>query len=262
MAVPPVLSDLVSAPNAPNRSGRGGRDRRSKFYELPDNLAGNLQSVSRPLTSTGQTQTTSYTYGNPTHPGDVTAITDPNLKKSTLSYDAAGDLASSTDPLGNETTYSYTCSGTPAVGCFSNIGLLYREVAPRGNAVGATPANFTTASTCSALGQPLTVTNPLGHTATYVYDLDGNQTSVTDPAGNATTSTYNAAYITLSLQAGKDLVFVQTQAGHADWKTTLDIYTQQSQRSIEPEIRRLLQQLLGDDNDAETSSLHDRRVVL
>jgi hypothetical protein len=25
MAVPPVLSDLVSAPNAPNRSGRGGR---------------------------------------------------------------------------------------------------------------------------------------------------------------------------------------------------------------------------------------------
>ena len=38
MAVPPVLADLVSAPNAPNRSGRGGRDRRSKFYEPPDNL--------------------------------------------------------------------------------------------------------------------------------------------------------------------------------------------------------------------------------
>ena len=38
MAVPPVLADLVSAPNAPTRSGRGGRDRRSKFYELSDNL--------------------------------------------------------------------------------------------------------------------------------------------------------------------------------------------------------------------------------
>jgi hypothetical protein len=38
MAVPPVLADLVSAPNAPNWSGRGGRDRRSKFYELSDNL--------------------------------------------------------------------------------------------------------------------------------------------------------------------------------------------------------------------------------
>src|SRR5450755_3039809 len=40
MAVPPVLADLVSAPNAPTRSGRGGRDRRSKFYELSDNLQG------------------------------------------------------------------------------------------------------------------------------------------------------------------------------------------------------------------------------
>src|SRR5450755_2824246 len=42
MAVPPVLADLVSAPNAPTRSGRGGRDRRSKFYELSDNLALNV----------------------------------------------------------------------------------------------------------------------------------------------------------------------------------------------------------------------------
>ena len=38
MAVPPVLSDLVSAPNAPNWSGRGREDRRSKFYEVSDNL--------------------------------------------------------------------------------------------------------------------------------------------------------------------------------------------------------------------------------
>jgi hypothetical protein len=38
MAVPPVLSDLVSAPNAPSRSGQGGRTAASKFYEMPDNL--------------------------------------------------------------------------------------------------------------------------------------------------------------------------------------------------------------------------------
>ena len=41
MAVPPVLSDLVSAPNAPNWGGRGREDRRSKFYEVSDNLAVN-----------------------------------------------------------------------------------------------------------------------------------------------------------------------------------------------------------------------------
>jgi hypothetical protein len=40
MAVPPVLSDLVRAPNAPNRSGQGREDRRSKFYETSDNLGG------------------------------------------------------------------------------------------------------------------------------------------------------------------------------------------------------------------------------
>jgi endonuclease/exonuclease/phosphatase family metal-dependent hydrolase len=39
MAVPPVLSDLVSAPNAPSRSGQGGRTAASKFYEMPDNLS-------------------------------------------------------------------------------------------------------------------------------------------------------------------------------------------------------------------------------
>ena len=38
MAVPPVLSDLVSAPNAPSRSGQGGRTAASKFYQMPDNL--------------------------------------------------------------------------------------------------------------------------------------------------------------------------------------------------------------------------------
>jgi len=38
MAVPPVLSDLVSAPNAPNGSGQGGRTAASKFYEISDNL--------------------------------------------------------------------------------------------------------------------------------------------------------------------------------------------------------------------------------
>lgn len=77
-----------------------------------------------------------------------------------------------------------------------------------------------------------------------------------------TPHTFRRTYITLSLQAGKDLVFVQTQAGHADWKTTLDIYTQQSRRSIEPGIRRLLRQLLGDEDEGEPSSLHDRKAVL
>jgi hypothetical protein len=45
MAVSPVLSDLVSAPNAPNRSGQGGRDRRSKFYEISGNLEERVSQI-------------------------------------------------------------------------------------------------------------------------------------------------------------------------------------------------------------------------
>jgi integrase len=61
-----------------------------------------------------------------------------------------------------------------------------------------------------------------------------------------TPHTFRRTFITLSFQTGKDLVFVQSQAGHADWKTTLDIYTQQSGRSIDPNIRTLLDAFLGE----------------
>jgi integrase len=66
--------------------------------------------------------------------------------------------------------------------------------------------------------------------------------------------TFRRTFITLAIQAGKDLVFVQTQAGHADWKTTLEIYTQQSVRSVEPGIRRLLDAMFGGE---ESNRLRD-----
>ncbi len=60
--------------------------------------------------------------------------------------------------------------------------------------------------------------------------------------------------MTLSFQAGKDLVFVQSQAGHADWKTTLEIYTQQSHRSVDPEIRELLDAYLTESRPGEVAA--------
>lgn len=84
-----------------------------------------------------------------------------------------------------------------------------------------------------------------------------------------TPHTFRRTFITLSFQAGKDLVFVQSQAGHADWKTTLDIYTQQSGRSIDPKIRTLLDEFLGEPSqptDAEPNKpsvpMHTRQDVL
>ncbi|MGB0097724.1 MAG: hypothetical protein WBP81_34955 [Solirubrobacteraceae bacterium] len=43
MALPPVLSDFFGTPNAPNRSGRAREDRRSKFYEISDNLTASVR---------------------------------------------------------------------------------------------------------------------------------------------------------------------------------------------------------------------------
>ena len=80
-----------------------------------------------------------------------------------------------------------------------------------------------------------------------------------------TPHTFRRTFITLSFQAGRDLVFVQTQAGHADWKTTLDVYTQQSGRSIDHEIRALLNSFFDDDAARQSGipgDLHERRAVL
>jgi integrase len=84
-----------------------------------------------------------------------------------------------------------------------------------------------------------------------------------------TPHTFRRTFITLSFQAGKDLVFVQSQAGHADWKTTLEIYTQRSNRSIDPAIRKLLDEFLGEPSQAADSEgeqarsqIHARQDVL
>jgi integrase len=76
-----------------------------------------------------------------------------------------------------------------------------------------------------------------------------------------TPHTFRRTFITLSFQAGKDLVFVQSQAGHANWKTTLEIYTQHSGRSIDPKIRKLLDEFLGEPSEAR-DAIHTREDVL
>lgn len=67
--------------------------------------AGNLTSVSTPLvgSSPALSRTVTYTYGDISHPGDVTAVTDARGKTTDVGYDADGNVDSVTDPLGNET---------------------------------------------------------------------------------------------------------------------------------------------------------------
>jgi RHS repeat-associated protein len=148
---------------------------------LTYDTSGNLQSRSRPLVGTSDYQVTSYTYGDVQHPGDVTAMTDPDNKTWSYGYDSYGDLTSSTDPLGNKTTFGY-----------DTIGRKTSQVAPKGNVTGGTPTDYTANFTYNAFGDLTSVTDPLGHQTQKAYDADRNLTSVTDANNHQTTYAYDA----------------------------------------------------------------------
>jgi RHS repeat-associated protein len=142
---------------------------------------GHLLTRSTPLAGTSQTATVTYTYGDASHPGDVTAITDANGNTTKLAYDKFGDVVRSADPDGNITTSTYDV-----------LGRVTSRVSPNGNVTGANPAGFTTSYTYNAFGQQLTVTDPLGRKTTFTYDANQNETSVTDGNGHTTTYAYDA----------------------------------------------------------------------
>ena len=72
---------------------------------------------------------------------------------------------------------------------------------------------------------------------------------------------FRRTFITLCFQAGKDLPYVQSQVGHLKWQTTLDIYTQQTGRSIDPRIRSVLEQYLGEPIQHSSSRGTDHGTV-
>lgn len=164
--------------------------------------AGNLKTTSTPLVGSSPTQAqgTTYTYGDPAHPGDVTSVTDPDGKVTQLSYDADGDLASTTDPVGDLTTTFYNTVGWPT-----------SRVSPRGNVSGCNCASqYTTTydytdlrtGRLNGFGDVGTVTDPLGHTTKTTYDADRNVAQVVDSDGNVTTTVYDLANEPTSVTRG------------------------------------------------------------
>jgi RHS repeat-associated protein len=145
------------------------------------NGTGDVATISRPLLGTQQVQTTTYTYTDAQHVGDVTSITDGDNKVWLVGHDIYGNRTSLTDPLGDRTTYA-----------FDSVGRMTSMVTAKGNVSGGKPANFTWTYTFDAFGNRLTATDPLTHRVTYHYDADQNLDQMTDADGNVATFVYDA----------------------------------------------------------------------
>jgi RHS repeat-associated protein len=132
--------------------------------------SGNLLSVSRPLTETGQTVRTSFTY-DPLHAGDVLTVTDPLTHSVGLRYDTYGYLQSAINPLGQTSTFNH-----------NSVGWLLSAT---------DPMTHTSTYTYTLYGEPSVITNSLGYTTTYRYDNVGNLVGATDANHRTITNTYN-----------------------------------------------------------------------
>ena len=152
---------------------------------------GNLTQSSTPCPACSPvvTQTTTYHYGDVSHPGDLTSMVDPVSNTWTYTYDANGDRTSTTDPLGNKTTSSFNADGW-----------LVATVAPKGNVSGCnSAARFTTTNSyviaattkTDGFGDVQQVTDPLGNVTKYLYDADRNKLAVTDPDAKTTFYVYD-----------------------------------------------------------------------
>jgi YD repeat-containing protein len=197
------LTETVSG-NADAGSGPG-QDRHVTTYTYYDN--------GRVHTETVNGRTTTYTYdpaGNVT--SQVTEApdgADPTVTTTsavTTTYNPAGLPVETTVENGTEDLVTTTT--------YDQRGLAVSVTSPRGNATGATPADYTTDTTYDVLGRPVTIelapvdtahatdpgsgveatwTTTNGHrpTSNLGYDAFANPTHETSPNGHTTVTTYD-----------------------------------------------------------------------
>jgi len=142
------------------------------------NSHGDPETIERPAPGK-TTQTTSYTYNS--H-GQVESMTNPLKQTWKYEYDSAGDRSAEIDPESDKRTWAH-----------NEDSQIASTVSPRGNETGAKPAEYTTTIERNSQGQPIKVTDPLGHETKYAYNRDANLESETDPNGHKTKYTYDVA---------------------------------------------------------------------
>jgi len=175
-------------------------------YSYSYDASGNLQSVQYP----GLTQAESYTYAAD---HSLLTQTDPRGNTSTSVYFSSandggqsqldGRLFSFTDAAGNKWQYSYNLSTGTTTTTNPDTGTVVRADDTLGNPLSVTdPLGRITTYQYDSKENLIKVIRPCGHascidttgsdTYTYGYDANGFQTSITDPLNHQSTKTYNS----------------------------------------------------------------------
>lgn len=167
------------------------RDRRGNTTDFGYDSAGNLTSLTGPDPDGGGSLPRPQTlFGrDPGGTGLLVSLTDPRGKQTTFTH-ANGNLTEIRTHLGNRTTMGYDGSGR-----------VTSIVDPRGNAAGATPADFTWTYTYNEADLLRTETDPLGSVLELQYDSVGNATSRKDANLRVTSFAYNETNQLLSVTA-------------------------------------------------------------
>lgn len=111
----------------------------------------------------------------------ITKKTDAASESESFTYDSRGNLTAATDASGAKTAYGYDARN-----------LMTSMITPRGNASGATPADFRWTYQYDSRGRMTKETDPTGAATTYARDGYGAPTKITDPDARVTTMAYDA----------------------------------------------------------------------
>jgi RHS repeat-associated protein len=125
--------------------------------------------------------------------GDLQTVTDPEGRKTTLTFTADGQVKTVTDNANATITYTYDNGDLAQVkDAEGRVTQQFTDAAGRISAV-TDEAGSLTAITYDKLNQSREITDPLGHTTALGYDANGNLTTLTDARGNTTTWAYDNA---------------------------------------------------------------------
>jgi RHS repeat-associated protein len=144
-------------------------------------------------TTSPRNVTTTYIWNYSNFPlGRLTSVQEGAKPATTITYyEPSGLIQTVTRPAPNNGTGTTTTSYT-----YDTLGNVLTVTGPGNNAATqiTTTLNYTTDGGYSQLakvGQPITVTDNLGHVTHLRYDAQGRTTSVTDALGNETNISYN-----------------------------------------------------------------------